>query len=185
MATIGFSTHFPWGEPTEFIQKMWAGLIQNKLADWREYEKFSSQAVKHSERVGEIFMNGTGVSASIPKVHSLREDKNNFWYPGRKIHAVVFNRSKNRFQFVPVLECKSVQKVSIKKIPLSIPIGNYIYSVKIDEKVLGVYLDSDHYYDTGLLNLAENDGFSSVENFFRWFSKDWTGKIIHWTNLKY
>lgn len=33
--------------------------------------------------------------------------------------------------------------------------------------------------------LAMNDGFESVDQFFAWFNKDWKGKIIHWTDLKY
>ena len=33
--------------------------------------------------------------------------------------------------------------------------------------------------------LAYNDGFESVEAFFNYFCKDFKGKIIHWTNLRY
>ena len=33
--------------------------------------------------------------------------------------------------------------------------------------------------------LAKNDGFDSVDDFFKWFDKDFNGKIIHWTNKKY
>lgn len=33
--------------------------------------------------------------------------------------------------------------------------------------------------------IAINDGFDSVDDFFSWFKDDFTGKIIHWTNLKY
>lgn len=33
--------------------------------------------------------------------------------------------------------------------------------------------------------LAKNDGFSGVKEFFEWFSEDFKGKIIHWTDLKY
>lgn len=28
-------------------------------------------------------------------------------------------------------------------------------------------------------------GFDSVKDFFRYFNKDFKGKIIHWTDLKY
>ena len=30
-----------------------------------------------------------------------------------------------------------------------------------------------------------NDGFDSIENFLRWFNKDFEGKIIHWTGFRY
>jgi hypothetical protein len=33
--------------------------------------------------------------------------------------------------------------------------------------------------------LATNDGFASVEDFFKWFHNDFSGKIIHWTKLLY
>jgi hypothetical protein len=33
--------------------------------------------------------------------------------------------------------------------------------------------------------LARNDGFATVKDFFEWFSEDYTGKIIHWTELRY
>ncbi len=33
--------------------------------------------------------------------------------------------------------------------------------------------------------LAINDGFNSVDDFFQYFNTDFTGKLIHWTDLKY
>ena len=33
--------------------------------------------------------------------------------------------------------------------------------------------------------LAQNDGFDTIEDFFAYFNDDFKGKIIHWTNLKY
>ena len=36
-----------------------------------------------------------------------------------------------------------------------------------------------------LRELAKNDGFESVEDFFAYFNKDFKGKIIHWTDLQY
>lgn len=95
-----------------------------------------------------------------------------------KIHMVVFNRTKNRFQFVPVLQCKAVQDVNI---------------VYADHRI-EVFIDCRHYDgismrdDTEhekLLTLARNDGFDSTESFFRFFNKDFAGKIIHWTDLRY
>jgi len=36
-----------------------------------------------------------------------------------------------------------------------------------------------------LKTLARNDGFESVDDFFKWFNADFQGKIIHWTDFKY
>ena len=33
--------------------------------------------------------------------------------------------------------------------------------------------------------LAKNDGFDSVQDFFNWFNEDFNGRIIHWTDFKY
>jgi hypothetical protein len=33
--------------------------------------------------------------------------------------------------------------------------------------------------------IARHDGFDSVNDFLDWFSEDFTGKLIHWTDLKY
>jgi hypothetical protein len=36
-----------------------------------------------------------------------------------------------------------------------------------------------------LNKLSKNEGFNLVDDFFRFFNKDFEGKIIHWTNYKY
>lgn len=33
--------------------------------------------------------------------------------------------------------------------------------------------------------IAKNDGFDSLADFLTWFNKDFTGRIIHWTDKKY
>jgi hypothetical protein len=33
--------------------------------------------------------------------------------------------------------------------------------------------------------LARNDGFDSTDQFFCYFDKDFSGRIIHWTNTRY
>lgn len=75
---------------------------------------------------------------------------------------------------IPELEkCKSVQKVEIKWIKPEIPTGA---EVIID----GRFLSYDE-IDT----LAINDGFNSIEDFFRWFRNNWSGYILHWTDFRY
>ena len=37
-----------------------------------------------------------------------------------------------------------------------------------------------------MLQLAKNDGFDSIEDFFKFFTKDiFVYKLIHWTDFKY
>lgn len=108
------------------------------------------------------------------KFHTIREDKHNRWKPGVKIHPVINNRTKDRFQFAPALVCTGVQLIRIchrfVPYPPAVYVGGYLMDRLDDEQV--------H-------QLAINDGFPSVEAFFMWFNKDFQGKIIHWTDLKY
>ena len=117
-----------------------------------------------------------------PKLHTIREDKSDRWKPGTQIHFVINNRSKNRYQFAPVLECKGIQIIEIFH-----DLGHA--EIHIDGQFYGeVYrhgLDDIYQHTDDLELLAKNDGFLSVDQFFAWFKKDFTGKIIHWTGLKY
>lgn len=177
MVTLGFSTHFPWGEPTEFIPKIWAGLIGNNIADWQTYDRFFSDATDCSDLVRKTFLLGAGVSASVPKVHTFREDVNNLWHAGRKIHPVIFNRTKNRFQFAPVLECVSVQKIQIVQCEV-LKDGKY-------KQIGEIYIDNKYIEPCMYRTIALNDGFAGTKQFFQYFNRNWSGKIIHFTSLKY
>lgn len=115
------------------------------------------------------------------KIHTIREDAHERWKPGMTIHFATGVRTKNYKQF---MECKccGVQAIEIKYL-------------SIDEYPLVlrpmVYIDNHLIYDpatnhdNGIDQLAENDGFDCVDDFFDWFSSDFKGKIIHWTYLRY
>ena len=171
MATLGFSTHFPermGNKPTNFVGKIWQGLI-----DHLGYENSIT-----SSHIGEYVMDANDKALElfnfrkgefIPKFHTIRADKKNRWKVGDKIHMVVFNRTKNRFQFAPILEVKGIQHILIY--------NNTGHEI--------VYVDNRALRRSDKEILAKNDGFDSVEHFFQWFNEDFTGKIIHWTELKY
>lgn len=104
------------------------------------------------------------------KIHTIREDKKDRWKAGNKIHFVINNRTKNRLQFAPVLPCVSTQKIIIEYSAFFPPL------VAVDGRKLNRW---------EIKELAINDGFDSVEDFFSWFNEDFTGKIIHWTDCLY
>lgn len=115
----------------------------------------------------------------LPKFHTIREDKGNRWKAERDIQLVINNRTKNRYQFAPVIPCVSVQPIKIEYDPKDpvFPNVNVLVSTGNNSyKLLGIY---------SITQLALNDGFDTVEDFFAWFNKDCTAKIIHWTNLRY
>jgi hypothetical protein len=161
---LSFSTQLN-GRPTYFVEKIVCGLfdtINITKADWHLYSKdFESRTVHN------------------PKLHTIREDKNERWKPGTKIDFFINCRQKNMFRFAPVLPVVSTQKVEIIWIGFS---DGYRPWVKIDNKNIYTIdrIDSDK-----MQQLAQNDGFDTIEDFFAYFNKDFKGKIIHWTDLKY
>ena len=174
MATLGFSTHFPkrMGEqPTYFISKIWRSECLGVKDS--EFEKYF---FKYSDKFLKFWDAHPFERDIIPKVHTIRADKKNRWKVGDKIHMVVFNRTKNRFQFAPVLEVKLIQKIKINN-------KSYISTDNLFDET--VFIDDRILTRDELKQLVLNDGFESIEQFFEWFNEDFTGKIIHWTDLKY
>lgn len=148
--TLSFKTKWPNGEPTYFPEKIMKSIGYHTLG-----HQFDLKVSKNCK----------------PKIHSIREDKPNRWKAGNNIHPVIGNRTKNRFQFAPVIPCVSVQKIKIKYNKK----GAFL-NITIDGKVIS--------FNT-IKQLAYNDGFESPRQFLNWFNSDFTGKIIHWTNHKY
>ena len=184
--TLSFQTKWPErmgglaGQPNYFIEKIWAGLNLYFTGDQNAFDGEEDWDDGFwEENVKNRVFSWEGTYHVSPKLHTIRHDPHNRWKPGMKIHFVINNRTKNRFQFAPVIGVKNVQKIEIKywnrdsDFPLII-IDNY-YEYHAYEK--------DGY--SFMEQLALNDGFPSVEAFFQYFNEDFTGKIIHWTDLKY
>lgn len=163
--TLGFKQYFAWHTdkdpaPTNFREKILYGVGR---AIWLT----PRQIKKH------------------PKIHTMRSDPHNRWKAGRKIEMVYrgagykildhFNKG------IPELEvCVSTQRIIIKDMR-HLPIGKRAFGqhdflITIDNRMLSFAEQQ---------KLARNDGFNSVEDFFRWFNKDWSGKILHWTDFRY
>lgn len=165
--TLSFRKTFPNGDKTYFIDKIWHSLLTSRgninsiIAD-RHYENHVSK-----------FGYGWDLSTEdpFPKHHTIRLDPHDRWKPGVKIHPVINNRTKNRFQFAPVMECVSVQKITIRY-----HWGGIAASVRVDGRLLK---------EDEIEKLALNDGFPTVEAFFQYFNQDFKGVLIHFTDLKY
>lgn len=165
---LGFSTHIK-NKPTHFVEKIWAGLI-NKISDVTisDYGLYTDAYYKRFEKELSDYK-GKFINA---KLHTIRRDEKNLWKAGNFIHFVINNRTPKRFQFAPLLKCISVQKITIT------------HTLKRDSQAF-VEVDGKILHTSEIEELAINDGFDSIEDFFSWFSQDFTGKIIHWTDLKY
>jgi len=114
------------------------------------------------------------------KKHTIRVDQHDRWRAGRQINHCHGVRTKHFDNFYNN-DCTGTQKIEIKWSNLYKDAPRA--AVYIDDKCIGTYTNM---YPSGLLKvLAYNDGFDSVQDFFKWFNKDFEGKIIHWTDLRY
>jgi hypothetical protein len=155
--TLGFSTKIGEWE-TRFPEKIWAGIIDKTLIT--EVHKVFA----------EYDLASLAVHHEVPKLHSIRVDAHGRWKAGMKIHFVTGNRTKNRRQFAPVIQAICVQHIEIRNVFLD-------KTVLVDDKKLCKW---------EIHELALNDGFDSVDQFWAYFGQaDFEGQIIHWTDLRY
>ncbi|MBD0822614.1 hypothetical protein [Aestuariibaculum marinum] len=162
--TLGFSTQIK-KKPAYFVEKIWEAILQKGIQiNANDFIEYGRKCLPKNYIVG----------THNPKLHTIREDSRNRWKAGNDIHFVTGNRTKNRQQFAPVIKVKSIQKIEIKYPAWSENLNDPV--VSIDGRTLS--LDETQ-------QLAWNDGFENLISFWLWFNEDFTGKIIHWTDLKY
>ncbi len=99
------------------------------------------------------------------KIHTIREDINNRWKPGMKIHfwsGNPRNIKNNPYQFGEGI-VSDIESICIY------PDFNKI-------KICGNY-----FKDIDFLNMtAKNDGFKNWNDMKTWFKSDFVGRIIYW-----
>jgi len=161
------------GQSTFFIEKIWECILP-RIAD-KHGSLCSEQYLQYQQAYLEKFgkyWDGTGDmwhDPVNPKLHTIRRDEKNRYQPDKLIHPFINNRTKNMFGFAPPFPVISTQKIEIKH-------TGFIITVFVDGK--DVHQDISE-------QIAKNDGFDSLLDFFKWFDTDYTGKIIHFTELKY
>jgi hypothetical protein len=169
------------GKTTYFVERIWEGLLRNYFQDDKEYIEFMNA---HKKRFGidwDWFPNEHN-RLTNPKIHTIREDKKERWQIGTKIDFFINVRQKNMFRFATRVSVVSTQKFQIKY-----HINTFL--VYIDEKLFFFgnrdFTINEHENHTGMLELAQNDGFDTIEDFCAYFNEDFTGKLIHWTDKRY
>jgi hypothetical protein len=166
---LGFITQLN-DKPTYFVEKIWETILQKGIQiTMNEFIELGRKALPKNYIVGTYKQ----------KLHTIREDKKDRWQVGTKIDFFINCRQKDMFRFAPVLPVVSVQKVEIIWIGFS---DSFRPWVRIDGKSIYTI---DQIDSNKMLELAHNDGFDSIEDFFAYFNEDFTGKLIHWTDLKY
>ncbi|MDA6068013.1 hypothetical protein NJT12_00150 [Flavobacterium sp. AC] len=172
---LGFSTQIN-GKPTHFVEKIWKGLKENisdELRIQQEAKMTPEELTTPYEVDSEVY---PGVKA---KLHTIREDKKDRWEKGKNIDFFINCRKKDMKRFAPVLPVVRTQSIFMTYY------HSDIIQISVNGKELFGYNER--------LELALNDGFDSWEDFFDYFypiiqasdDKSFSGKIIHWTDLKY
>lgn len=181
---LGFSTKWDKrmgdlaGKPNYFVEKIWRGFDKDLLPQHGEFYR------DHYNRFGKPWDEERGV-IQRPKIHTLRHDTNGRWQEGHDIHFTINNRTKNSFRFAPVVKCTAVQYLDIVR-------DGEIIQVYISSKEDRSDIATFYYQDwkvtlskTKMLELAQNDGFDSIDHFFRYFNESCQLKLIHWTDKRY
>jgi len=116
------------------------------------------------------------------KKHTIRVDEHDRWRTGRRINHCHGVRTKCFDNFYNN-DCTGTQTIKI------IDRNNGL------KQHFSVYIDGRFFYNTTMRNdsdralkmleLVHNDGFDCLADFFGWFNTDFTGKLIHWTDLRY
>lgn len=109
------------------------------------------------------------------KKHTARHGKR--WRAGMKMQMATGVRTKDYNCFKEV-EVHGVQDMAIvyAKDEIGKCAKGIIPVVKIDGGVLDI---------KQIAELAINDGFVDVGEFFNWFDEDFDGQLIHWTDMRY
>ena len=123
----------------------------------------------------EKIINGT-------KIHTIREDAIGRWKAGMKIQFATGAGTKAYNQFHEA-ECTGVQDIEIKYTD-----NRGAVKIYIDGNHLGTwhrFMPPRSVNVADVLRLAVNDGFEGVSELLNWFQRDFKGKIIHWTDVRY
>lgn len=174
---LGFSTKFPKGKGklsgklTLFPEKILESL--HKIVDFYYHDYHGGELpLGFNDKTDEL----PEIKSVKPKKHTIRQDSKNRWKVGMDIDFFIGVRTKNMFRFAPKVKVKSIQKIKIT----------------YDEEICDafccepcVFIDDKPLHLNDYQELAINDGFDGAPEFFEWFSEDFEGKLIHWTDLKY
>ena len=186
---LPFSTQIN-GKPSNFVSKIWESIIPM----YSEYSK-GVPIFKYPKEYQECLNNNLlSWYKQKPKRHTVRGDLKERWRPGINIHFFINVRQKNMFRFAPVLPVVSTQEIE------------FIWKDNTEnltclgtsfDKTCTIIIDDRFYGDAYFFNgsvvssyytipiFANNDGFDTPEELFAYFNKNFKGKIIHWTDLKY
>lgn len=101
------------------------------------------------------------------KIHTLRADPHRRWKPGRSIQFATGVRTKHYKTFREDGNCI------------------HTHSIFLSPESKGACLLDSKMSTISVSQLSKNDGFESVDEFWKWFNVPQIRMCIHWTNFKY
>jgi len=169
---LDFPTHFPeglervGGKPTYFIAALWRAVLHGITMNADQFIQISVTLSDQDKRL---------INTIAPKIHTLRKDEENIWHAGMIIEAVTNAGTPQERPILPEVPCISTQKLQICHYSKEM-YGNRAPDIQVDDIRMT---------PQAVEQMALNDGFECVEDFFAYFNKDWKGKIIHLTDFRY
>jgi len=165
---LTYKLKFPDGKRTLFKEKLIkAAMIGEIPSPEIEVSHVEFEAIKQM--------------AVNPKLHTIRADEKDRWRADMLIHHVYNQRTGTRDNFL-CSHCVSTQSIMIIETPkVSLEEGND----KVNGRMRSILVDGKFLKPPKMEELALNDGFNSLEHFFTWFPLNYSGKIIHFTKLRY
>jgi len=197
--TLGFKKIFPddldiiGGKPTFFVEEILAGFEKESVlkfyrktynVDFNNPEELLPFLKQVADYTFDLNVFNAYRAAGVAKRHTIRIDAKDLWKAGNDIHFVINNRQQNRFQFAPTIKCISTQEIKVSWFNQS----RYLEASKLYPRFYNhvqVNIDGSNQIIKEINELSLNDGFSFTEQFFAYFNESFSGKIIHWTPLKY
>ena len=170
---LNFGIKFKSEKRTFFVERILNNdhLLHSFLSiyDVNSIQEFSKTFAKHDYEVdySEFVL--------YKKIHTIRQDRRNRWKGGAEIEFTINEGTEKEFVFTKG-ECISVQSIEI--------IYPDVERLPTLEKVI-ILIDGKPLNQAEKEQLAINDGFESLNDFYDYFDNDFKGKIIHWTNFKY
>jgi hypothetical protein len=161
------------GKKTNFVEKIWAGFFNYQIPNITPMELLCFYREKFP--TGDIA--GIQMKFKPGKIHTIRSEDYNNIRIGTKLFFLTDDGKGKGDRFTPGLPLVSTQSILI-----------HFNLGRIRVEIDGIICT-----DADIEILARNDGFDSSEEFQYYFlekihesqQKYYTGKIIHWTTLKY
>ena len=175
---LGFKTQVN-DKPTGFVEKILGGMPRNhRMSRGRDFAHYES-----------IYQRAVSDYLLRPKLHTIRQDDDGRWQPGKTIHYATGVRSRTQpLRMFAVGECVSVQDIAFR-----IGSGPERLLIAVEDPKFRAWDERWRVLTPEQeVQFALNDGFDTWEEFDAWFRPLVVAeggrldrKLIHWTDLTY